>query len=167
MSLKSIVAIVALLASSVAFAHSFKIGSLEIEHPHARATTAGQTNGAAYMQIENNGKTDDKLIAASSPAATSVEIHSMSMEGDVMKMRAVEGLEIKAGAQVSMKPGEGYHIMLLGLKKPLQAGDKLPMMLTFSKAGKVKIVVHVSDKEAHAKPSENKDGMNNHDHHNH
>jgi copper(I)-binding protein len=66
-----------------------------------------------------------------------------------------------------MKPGEGYHIMLLGLKKPLQAGDKFPMMLTFSKAGKVKIVVHVSDKEAHAKPSENKDGMNNHDHHNH
>lgn len=167
MSLKSVVAIAAFLASSVALAHSFKIGNLEIEHPHARATMAGQTNGAAYMQIENNGKADDKLISVSSPVAANAEVHSMSMEGDVMKMRALDGLEIKAGAQVEMKPGDGYHIMLLGLKKPLQAGDKFPMTLTFSKAGKVKIIVHVSDKEMQAKPSENKDEMNHHDHHNH
>jgi copper(I)-binding protein len=167
MSLKSVFAIAVLLASSFASAHSFKIGNLEIEHPHARATIAGQNNGAAYMQIENNGKTDDKLISASSPAAANVEVHSMSMDGDVMKMRAVDSLEIKAGAQVTMKPGEGYHIMLLGLKKPLQAGDKFPMTLTFSKAGKVKIIVHVSNKEMHAKPSENKDEMDQHEHHNH
>ncbi len=167
MSIKSLFAIVALLASVTTFAHSFKAGNLEIDHPHARATKAGQPNGAAYMQIENKGKADEKLVAASSPVAASVEIHSMSMEGDVMKMRALDSLDIKAGSQVEMKSGNGYHIMLLGLKKPLAAGDKFPMTLHFSKAGKVKIIVHVSGKEKTAKVSDNEDEMDHHDHEHH
>lgn len=167
MSLKSLIAMTVLLASSVAFAHEYKFGNLEIGHPHARPSMAGQANGAVYMKIENKGKADDKLVSASSPVAASVEIHSMSMEGDVMKMRALDGLEIKAGSQVEMKSGDGYHIMLLGLKKPLQAGDQFPMTLHFSKAGKLKISIHVTDKDKSAKPSGNHDEMEHHDHEHH
>ena len=167
MSAKSFFAIAALFATTIVHAHSFKVGDIEIEHPHARVTVGKQANGAAYMEIENKGKTDDALLSASSPVADSVEVHTMRMEGDVMKMRAVDSLEIKVGDEVKMKPGEGYHIMLMGLKNPLKAGEKFPMTLTFRQAGTVKITVHVSDKAMTGKPGKADDKVDAHEHHNH
>jgi copper(I)-binding protein len=67
----------------------------------------------------------------------------MEMVGDIMKMREVDGIELKAGSKISMKPGGGYHIMLVGLKHPLIAGDKFMLTLYFEKAGKIEVVVHV------------------------
>jgi copper(I)-binding protein len=148
MIIKKILAACFMLSSTLALAHDFQVGSLKVDHPIARATVAGQTNGAAFMEIMNKGKAVDKLLSANSPIAETVEIHSMSMEGDVMKMRAVESLELPAGSNVKLQHGQGYHIMLLGLKKPLTAGDKFPMTLQFEKAGKLKIVVHVEEKSA-------------------
>ena len=148
MIIKKILIACFMLCSACALAHDFQVGSIKVDHPTARATAAGQTNGAAFMEIMNKGKSVDKLISANSLIAETVEIHSMSMEGDVMKMRAVENLELPAGSNVKLQHGQGYHIMLLGLKKPLSAGDKFPMTLQFEKAGKLKLVVHVEEKPA-------------------
>lgn len=131
-----------------AYAHDYKAGDLRIEHPHARTTVPNQPSGVAYVAIENKGRNSDKLIAVTSTIAKSVEIHTMSMDGNVMKMREVDSIEIKPAARIAMQPGDGYHIMLIGLKKPLKAGDKFPLTLTFEKSGKVEVSVRVEEKEA-------------------
>ena len=135
----------ALLAASTAFAHEYKAGAIAIAHPHARATAPGQPAGAAYLGLNNTGATADKLLRASSPAATSVEVHTMSMEGNVMKMREVGSIELPPGANIAMKPGDGYHLMLMGLKNPLKLGDKIPMTLVSEKAGSVEVTVNVEE----------------------
>jgi copper(I)-binding protein len=133
----------ATLITASAYAHEFKLGDIQIDHPYARATVAQQTSGGAYFGLENKGKQDDKLIKVSSSVAKSVEIHTMEMAGDVMKMREVDQIELKAGSKISMKPGGGYHIMLIGLNQTLAAGDKFSMTLQFEKAGKIDVVVVV------------------------
>ncbi|EJN03315.1 copper chaperone PCu(A)C, partial [Herbaspirillum sp. YR522] len=110
----------AMAAPALAQAHEYHVGKLDIGHPYARATVPGQPAGGAYLSIENKGTAADRLVALSTPAAKTTEIHTMAMEGNVMKMRAVDGaLEIKPGQKISMQPGNGYHIMLMGLAKPL------------------------------------------------
>jgi copper(I)-binding protein len=155
-------AAVLLAAAPLSQAHEYKLGQLEIGHPYARATVPGQPAGGAYLSIENKGSAPDKLVAMSSPAAKTTELHTMAMEGNLMKMREVEGgLEIKPGQKIAMQPGNGYHIMLMGLSKPLKAGDKLPLTLTFEKAGKVEVTLNVEDAGAAA----GKDDMKGHMHH--
>jgi len=129
------------LASLLAQAHEYKLGGLTIEHPWARPTGAGQATGGAYMKIVNGGA-DDKLVSISTEAAKNVELHEMKMEGDVMKMRQVDGIALKAGQTVELKPG-GYHVMLIGLKAPLKVGDKIPAKLKFEKAGEVDVTLNV------------------------
>lgn len=134
-------------AALPAQAHEFNVGDLHVGHPWARPTVAKQPAGAAYIAIDNRGKSADTLVSASSPVATEVQIHSMKMEGTTMRMREVPKLEVAAGAKVAMTPGDGYHMMLLGLKQPLKAGDKFPMQLVFEKAGKVDVTVNVENKQ--------------------
>jgi len=124
-------------------AHEYQLEHIQIIHPAARATVAQQSTGAAYLTLENRGKTDDSLIRLESGVAESIEMHNMEMAGDVMKMRAVDTIELKAGSKTSMKPGGGYHIMLIGLKKPLKTGDTFPLTLIFAKSGKIEVMVHV------------------------
>ncbi len=138
---------VALVTSASTYAHDYKAGSLRIEHPYARATVPNQPSGAAYLTIENTGKRTDKLIAVRSPIAKAVEIHTMSMDGNVMKMREVSGIELQPSTKFSMKPGDGYHLMLIGLKQSLKVGDKFPMTLIFEKAGKAEVLVSVQETE--------------------
>ncbi len=128
---------------SAAQAHEYQLGNIQIIHPAARATVAQQSTGAAYLTLENRGQADDSLIKVESGVAESVEMHNMEMAGDVMKMRAVDTIELKAGSKTGMKPGGGYHIMLIGLKKPLKVGDTFPLTLIFAKAGKIEVTVHV------------------------
>lgn len=138
---------VAVFATSIASAQEYSVQDLRISNPYARATAPHQPAGGAYLTIENKGKSTDKLIAASSPVAKTVEIHTMSMDGNVMKMRAVPSIEIKPAEKVEMKPGQGHHVMLMGLQQPLKAGDKFPLTLTFEKAGKTEVSVTVEDKK--------------------
>lgn len=152
-----------LLLSFSVHAHDYKIKDLRIDHPTARASKPGQPSGAAYMTIENKGTTADRLIGANAKIARTTEIHSMVMDGNVMKMRQVEAIEIKPDTTVVMQPGDGYHIMLIGLKKPLKAGDKFPLTLHFEKAGKIKISVWVEDKTKGEAKAE-KDGAAHHHH---
>lgn len=144
-------------------AHAVKAGSLVIEHAHARATVGSMPNSAVFLQLSNKGKSDDALMSASSTIADRVELHTMSMEGDVMKMRTVDNVELKAETSFTMKPGQGPHIMLFGLKKPLKAGEKFPMTLNFRKAGAVNISVEVMDFAAHG----NHGSGNAHEEHKH
>jgi copper(I)-binding protein len=153
-----------LLAASLVQAHGTHAGTIHIEQAQARASVGNQSNGAAFLTIENQGKTDDVLQSVAAPVAGKVEIHTMTMEGDVMKMRAVERLDIKAGEKIEMKPGQGYHIMLMGLKKPLKAGESFPMQLSFRKAGKVQLTVTVMEAGAATKSNQDEQ-MHQHHHH--
>lgn len=152
------------LLLSAGLLHAQDTKALQIDKAVARATVGKQTNGAAYLQIENKGA-DDVLVAASSPVAARVEIHTMAMEGDVMKMRALPQVEIKAGQKLEMKPGAGVHLMLLGLKKPLVVGDKFPLTLVFRKAGKVEASVEVADLGMPVKKKDDDGDMHHHHHH--
>ncbi len=140
---KAIIGVTLALAALSAVAHSFKLGEIDIGHPYARPTREGQMVGAGYLKLANKGPVD-RLVAASSPAAGTVEIHSMSMEGDVMKMRQVDAIEIATGQTVELKPG-GYHLMLMGLKAPLKVGEKFPLTLKFEKSGEVVVTVNVEE----------------------
>ncbi len=131
-----------------AAAHSFKVGDIDIGHPNARPTRAGQTVGGGYLLLSNGGAAD-RLVSASTAVAASVEMHSMSMDGDVMRMRQLDAIELPAGQVVELKSG-GFHLMLIGLKQPLRAGSKFPLTLNFEKAGAVVVTVHVEDAKSAA-----------------
>ena len=126
------------LACLATQAQEFKLGAINIAHPYARATSSGQSMGGGFLKLENSGGADDTLLSAGAEVAKAVELHLMSMEGDVMRMRQVEGIALPAGKTVELKPG-GLHIMLMGLKAPLKAGDSFPLKLKFEKAGEVTV----------------------------
>ena len=142
MPLKNLIIGTALaLLAVAAHAHEFKAGAVTVGHPYARATAAGQPIGGGFMKLIN-GAGNDRLLAVSADVSKTVELHEMKMEGDVMRMRQVDGIELPAGKTVELKPG-GYHVMFIGLKAPLKAGDKFPVKLKFEKAGEVTVDVTV------------------------
>lgn len=104
-------------------------GAVAIDEAWARATKPGQEVGAAYMTLTS--PTEATLVKAESEAAGSMEIHSMTMEGEVMKMRMLETLPLPAGQAVKLVPGD-FHLMLFDLKKPLTAGETLSVTLHFT-----------------------------------
>ena len=127
------------LAVTSASAHEYKVGSLEIQNPWSRATPKGATVAGGYMKIVNTGTPPDRLIGGSTEAAPKFEIHEMSMEGGVMKMRPLpKGIEIKPGQTVEFKPG-GYHLMFVGISQPVEQGKRVKGTLEFEKAGKVDV----------------------------
>jgi hypothetical protein len=117
--------------------------SIALTDPWSRETAEGQNAGGAFMTIANTGTAADRLTGGSSPVAGRVEIHTMTMEGEIMKMRQLEdGLEIPAGGEVTLKPGS-FHVMLMDLKQPLKAGEQVPLSLTFAGAGTVATTLEV------------------------
>lgn len=153
----------ALALSLPVAAHDYRVGELVIDHPWARATVPGQKAGGAFLKIENRGRSADRLLSATAPAERvgRTEMHSMRMEGNVMRMREIAAIDIPAGQTVALEPG-GLHLMLLGLTSPLQAGEKLPLVLTFEKAGTVTVEVHVE--AVSAAPAKNPDDGGHHRH---
>ena len=138
MKMKNLLQAAALvLATFAAQAHDFKAGAITIGHPYARATAAGQPTGGGFMKFVNAGG-NDKLLSVSAEVSKTVELHEMKMEGDVMRMRQVDSIALPAGKTVELKPG-GLHIMFMGLKAPLKAGESFPMKLKFEKAGEVTV----------------------------
>jgi periplasmic copper chaperone A len=118
-------------------------GTITVEQPWARATPAGAKTGAVYMTLDNKSATGDRLTGASSDVADKLQIHEMKVENGVMQMRELAGgLPIPAGGSVMLKPGS-YHVMLIGLKKPLTPGETFPLTLTFEKAGTISVTVPV------------------------
>ena len=106
--------------------------NVTISNPWVRATVQGQKATGAFMTVSS--KENAKLVAASSPIASVVEIHEMKVDKDVMKMAALpNGLDLPAGQAVELKPG-GFHIMLMDLKMPLSKDTTVPITLTFQDA---------------------------------
>lgn len=131
----------AALGGSAAVAHEFTLGALRLDHPWARASAGPARNGTAFLVIENAGAAD-RLLAAAGEVAERVELHTHTMDGNVMQMRRVEFVEIPAQGEAALQPG-GIHIMLIGLKQPLREGERFPLTLTFEKAGAVTVEVAV------------------------
>ena len=102
-----------------------------VDKPWVRTTVAQQTTTGAFMTITS--AQGGRLVSASSPIAASVEVHEMKMEGNVMKMRPVDALPLPAGKPVDLKSGS-YHIMMMGLKAPVKAGDVVAIMLVVEDA---------------------------------
>ena len=147
--LQAVIASALIAFSGYSLAHNdmknpeYRLGQLKIENPYARATAPGQKAAGGFMKIENKGA-DDQLIAASSPVAGEMQLHTMAMDGNVMKMREVKAIDVPANGSVDLKPG-GLHLMFMDIKTPLKAGEAVPVKLKFQKAGEVEIKVPVRD----------------------
>jgi copper(I)-binding protein len=127
------------LSCGMAMAEDYRVGTIEIGNPWTRATPKGSAVAGAYMTISNKGTEADRLLGGSSPVAGQFEVHSMTMEQGVAKMRpVVGGLDVKPGETLELKPG-GFHVMLTGLKQPLEKGQRIKGTLEFEKAGKIEI----------------------------
>ena len=140
------IATVTFCAAASVFAADAKIGNLSIDDVWARTGQPGQVS-AAYMEIKNKGAAD-KLIAANCDCAKATELHDVQMVDGAMKMVPVAAMDIPAKGELKLKQGS-YHIMLIGLNRPLVAGEKLPITLKFEKAGVVTVEAKVKDKAAH------------------
>jgi periplasmic copper chaperone A len=152
--LAALAALVAMPFTSPALAHDYKAGDLTINHPWSRPTAPNAKTGAVYMTVKNTGLTPDRLMAASSPVADKTALHVTLRDGDVMRMREVSEIIIQPGETVTLAPG-GTHMMFEGLKTPLVAGERVPVTLTFAKAGVVEVVSAV-DKSGAATGHEHK-----------
>jgi periplasmic copper chaperone A len=129
-----------LLLAGTAIGHEFKAGAMTIEHPWARPAASG--NIAAYFVIENGGDAD-RLIGIGTAVAKAADLHSTTIDAQgVGRMTPVQAVDIPAGATATFAPG-GLHVMLMGLTRPLEAGQEFPLTLMFEKAGAVTVEVLV------------------------
>ena len=157
-----LVASLAILAVSNAHARDYTAGAIDIADPWSRATPQGASVAGGYMKITNTGTTPDRLVSGSSDVAPKFEVHEMKMENGVAKMRPLtSGLEIKPGETVELKPGS-FHVMFLGLKKPLASGDHIKATLVFEKAGKVEVEYDVRAMGATSTGHDSMPGMQMH-----
>lgn len=153
-----------LLLASLFIFSSPAFADVAISDVRAFETAEGMKNGAVLLTIKNTGAEDDKLVSASSDIAARTEVHEMTEENGVMKMRKVEGITVKAGETVNLKP-EGYHIMVMDLKAPLKTGEKFPLTLTFEKSGNVTKDVDVVSRMAAPVHHHSNTDQSSHDHH--
>ncbi|MCA0432901.1 MAG: copper chaperone PCu(A)C [Proteobacteria bacterium] len=117
--------------------------SIMVMDAYARASlTPVAKTGAVYLQVMNHGSEADALIKVTSDASESAQVHETKMVGDVMQMRPMERLDIEPNQTVKLAPG-GNHIMLEGLKAPLKNGSTISLLLTFEKAGEIRLDVPV------------------------
>ncbi len=129
---------------AVAVSSNYTLGGIEIGSPWARAPSPATGDGAGFFTLTNKGAASDRLIAAVSPAAGRVEIHAIKVEGSELRMRQlVDGLALSPGATLTLKP-RGYHLMLIGLKTPLEQGARITVTLVFEKAGSIDIELVVA-----------------------
>jgi copper(I)-binding protein len=140
---KWLIGLVAGAFASAAFAQ------VTVENPWARATPPNAKLAAGYMTVVNAGGAD-RLVGADSPAAARVETHITVRDGEVMRMRHVDGYAVPAKGRLELKPA-GAHLMFIDLKWPFREGEKVPVTLRFEKAGEVKIELVVGSGPAGGK----------------
>jgi hypothetical protein len=137
------------------------MAQVTVKDPWVRATVAQQKATGAFMQITS--VQDSRLVEVKSPVAGVVEVHEMTMDKDVMKMRAIKGLDLPAGKSVELKPG-GYHVMLMDLKQQMKDGDSVPVTLVIEGKDKKRSTIEV---KAPVRPLASGGGMGGMDHSKH
>jgi copper(I)-binding protein len=137
---------VALCIAASVSAADVKVGNLSIDDVWARTGQPGQVS-AAFMDVKNKGAAD-KIVSAHCDCAKATELHDMKMADGKMLMMQVPAMDVPANGDLKLKPG-GYHIMLIGLNRPLVAGETLPIKLKFEKAGEVTVQAQVKDRATH------------------
>ena len=132
------------LASILALAAAARAerASIEVRDAFARATIGAAKNAVVYLKLRNRAGAADRLVGASTPVAERAEFHFHERDGDVLKMRCMEAVDVGSHATVEFKPG-GMHVMLLGLKAPLREGESLPLTLEFEASGALTVDVPV------------------------
>ena len=132
--------IAALALAEPALARPHPTREIDVADAWCPPTPPGAPTAAGYLTVANTGRTSDRLTGGSSPIAAQVELHSMTTQGGIMRMRPVSGgLLVAAGASVSIQPGVGMHLMLIGLKRSLRTGEHVPVTLDFARAGPVMV----------------------------
>lgn len=128
-----------LLGGMAAQAHGYEIGGLKIKHPWTRATPPGAKVAGGFVKITNTGKDADRLVGGSFSLSKRVEVHEMSMNDGVMRMKQLEaGLEIAPGQTVELKPGS-FHLMFMGLSASPKLEERVKGTLKFEKAGELEV----------------------------
>ena len=130
-----------------AFAHEYELGKLVIGHPWSRPTPAGMPMGVAYLSITNKGTEPDVLTGASSTGAASVQFHQTTISDGMARMRPLSEVTIAPGATVKVEPGH-VHLMLVGLKAPLELGKFVPLTLEFRRAGSITVQLAIEARDA-------------------
>ena len=138
-----------ILIPLIALSASAAQAQVTITEAWVRATVPNQSATGAFMRMAS--KKDTKLISANSDAAGAVEVHEMTMEKDIMRMRAVDGLQLAAGKPLELKAG-GYHLMMMDLKKQLKVGFEVQISLVFQNANGERETVNVHAPVALNKP---------------
>jgi len=131
-----------LLVAAALFAGPAGADGLAVTQAWSRATPPGATVAAVYLTLDNSGGTADRLLSVSTDVAERPEVHTTVHDGDVVRMRRTEPLDIAAGERIAFGPG-GRHLMLMGLKAPLVQGSRITVTLQFEKAGPVSFQVDV------------------------
>lgn len=159
-----------LAAAGPAQAHDYSAGPLKLGHPWSRATPGGAKVAGGYVTVTNTGSDPDRLTGGSIEAAGRTELHTMSMEGGVMKMAPLpNGLEVAPGKTVTLAPS-GHHLMFMDLKRPLKQGERVKGTLTFERAGAVPVefaVESLAAKEPGKEPGKEKASGHDHSGHDH
>ncbi|MGC9163535.1 MAG: copper chaperone PCu(A)C [Thiomonas sp.] len=140
--------IAALLLGFAPVAWAQRAGDIEVTQAQALPSIPGARNGGGFLTIVNHGKTDDRIVAAASPACGHVELHTMRMENNLMRMREVSDIVLPAGQTVRMQPGSGYHLMLMDLKQPLKIGDLVPVTIKLASGAQMDVQLKVAPREA-------------------
>ena len=130
-----------LLLLSLISSNSFA-SSIIVISPYARAVPPGHPNSAVFMKLRNTSNQDRALVEARSSVSNVVELHTHKKEGGMMRMRRVDKINIKAGDETVLKPG-GLHVMLIGLKQPLQQGNMIDLELIFDDNSRIKLNIRV------------------------
>lgn len=135
---------------TLAVCHNVLAADITIENAWARETVAGMSMGGVFMNINNPNRQADVLIGGNSPVSDKIEIHTHINDNGVMRMReVVGGLTLPTNQTVTLKPGS-YHVMLMGLKAPLKAGDTFPLTLTFKHTPAQTVQVHIQSNAGNA-----------------
>lgn len=137
-------------AAAQASAPAGRAPRVQVLQPWSRPAVAG-TNAIGYMTLANHGRADDALVKVESPIAAKVEMHSSSMAGGVMSMKQETSVIVPAGGQVIFGPG-AYHLMIIGLKRTLKAGDQVPATLSFTSGATIRTRFAVTSGAAPAVP---------------
>ena len=138
------------LFPKIIYSHDYYLGKLTIDHPYIIKPMPGMKAASGYLVITNKGNESEYLINIESLFSKNIELHEMSMVGDVMNMKKISnGLEIPSGKEIELKPG-GFHIMFKNLNKELLTGSKEKVILHFKNTGKIIVSFEISDIKKHS-----------------